>query len=160
LQWPCPAEDHPGTPILHRDRFVPGPRAGLQCIDYRATPEDTAPAYPFQLITGRSLYQFNAGTMTGRTPNQELRPADTLDISPGDAQQTGILDGERVRVVSRYGSAVLPAHLDATIQRGQLFSTFHQPEVFVNALTGPHRDGVTGTPEYKVTAVRLERVGE
>jgi predicted molibdopterin-dependent oxidoreductase YjgC len=50
-------------------------------------------------------------------------------------------------------------HPNAAIRPGQLFATFQQPKVFLNALTGPHRDDVTGTPEYKMTAVRLERPG-
>ena len=62
------------------------------------------------------------------------------------------------RVVSRYGSAVLPLHVNATIGRGQLFATFHTPQLRINALTGPHRDPVTGTPQYKLTAARVERL--
>jgi len=38
-----------------------------------------------------------------------------------------------------------------------VFATFHRPDLLLNAVTGPYRDAVTGTPEYKVTAVRLER---
>ena len=158
LQWPCPTQDHPGTSILHRDTFAHGARASLQAVEYRATPEQVTPVYPFQLITGRSLYQFNAGTMTGRTRNNELRPTDVLDMSLDDAEPLDVRDGEIVRVVSRYGSAVLPVHPNAAIRPGQLFATFQQPGVFLNRLTGPHRDDVTGTPEYKVTAVRIERL--
>jgi formate dehydrogenase major subunit len=159
LQWPCPADDHPGTSILHAGTFASGDRAALQPVEYRPTIEATSAGFPFQLITGRSLYQFNAGTMTGRTPNNDLRPADVLDISPGDARSASIADGHPVRITSRYGSIVLPAHLDPAIQPGQLFATFHRPDVLVNMVTGPHRDAVTGTPEYKVTAVRIERTG-
>ena len=160
LQWPCPAEDHPGTRVLHSDAFVSGPRATLRSVEHRATPERTTGQYPFLLITGRSLYQFNAGTMTGRTRNNELRPADVLDISPADATAMGLRDGDRARVASRYGAAVLPARLSASVVAGQLFATFHTTEVFLNAVTGPNRDSVVGTPEYKVTAVRIERVIE
>jgi formate dehydrogenase major subunit len=39
---------------------------------------------------------------------------------------------------------------------GQLFTTFSDPGTALNRVTGPHRDRVTNTPEYKVTAVRLE----
>jgi formate dehydrogenase major subunit len=160
LQWPCPAEDHPGTPILHRKGFACGPRATLRSVDDRATPERTTERYPFLLITGRSLYQFNAGTMTGRTRNNELRPVDVLDISPADAIAAGVRDGDRVRVVSEYGVAELPARFSAAVVPGQLFATFHTKEVFLNAVTGPNRDRVVGTPEYKVTAVRIERAVE
>jgi formate dehydrogenase major subunit len=110
------------------------------------------------LITGRSLYQFNAGTMTGRTRNAELRPCDLLDISADDANGMGVRDREQVRIVSRHGAAVLPVRISADVARGQLFTTFQSPELFVNAVTGANRDGVTDTPEYKVTAVRLEHL--
>jgi formate dehydrogenase major subunit len=108
-------------------------------------------------MTGRSLYQFNAGTMTRRTKNIELRPADLLDVSPDDAKRLEV-HNDVVRVVSQYGSAMLPVRLNTAIQPGQLFATFQTPEVFLNALTGPHRGETTGTPEYKVTAVRIEAV--
>ncbi len=160
LQWPCPAEDHPGTQILHREQFALGPRAALRPVEYVPTPETASDAYPFQLMTGRSLYQFNAGTMTRRTKNNELRPADLLDVSPDDAKQLDVHDKDVVRVVSRYGSARLPVRLNPAIQPGQMFATFQTSEVFLNALTGPHRDETTGTPEYKVTAVRIERPEE
>lgn len=158
LQWPCPSEDHPGTPLLHVQAFARAPRASLQSVEYRPTPEQTTPQYPLVLTTGRSLYQFNAGTMTGRTLNNALRPCDLLDISVDDARNLGVTDDERVRVVSRYGSAVLPVRVSAELAPGQLFATFQTKEFRVNALTGPHRDAVTDTPEYKVTAVRVERV--
>jgi formate dehydrogenase major subunit len=156
LQWPCPAEDHPGTTILHADRFAHDGRAPLRPVEYRGTPEEVTAAFPFCLITGRSLYQFNAGTMTGRTKNIELRPTDVVDISSADAGRLGVAEGDLVRLVSRYGSAVLPAHVTAAMQPGQLFATFQSPQVFLNTLTGPHRDADVATPEYKVTAVRIE----
>jgi formate dehydrogenase major subunit len=156
LQWPCPAEEHPGTPILHRDTFADGPRAALRPIEYRETSEVVTPEYPFVLITGRSLYQFNAGTMTGRTLNNDLRPADVLDMASVDATRLGLREGEVVRVASRYGVAALPVRLNPAVNRGQLFATFQTPGVFLNALTGPNRDPRVGTPEYKVTAVNVK----
>lgn len=158
LQWPCPTEDHPGTAILHTGQFGHGSRATLQCIDHRPTSEKATLEFPFVLITGRSLYQFNAATMTGRTRNTELRPSDVLDISPDDAAAANVRDGERLRVVSRYGVAVLPVRISPEVARGQVFATFQTREFLVNAVTGANRDAFTCTPEYKVTAVRLERV--
>jgi formate dehydrogenase major subunit len=158
LQWPCPSEDHPGTSFLYEQRFASGPHATLQCIDFTSTPERTTSQYPFLLMTGRSLYQFNAGTMTGRTRNNDLRPRDLLDISAEDAAAVGVSDHEQVRVVSRYGASVLPVHLSNEVMQGQLFATFQTADFLVNVLTGPNRDRITDTPEYKVTAVRLERV--
>jgi formate dehydrogenase major subunit len=156
LQWPCPGEQHPGTSILHRDTFAHGPRAVLQPLEYRETSEVATPEYPFILITGRSLYQFNAGTMTGRTANNELRPSDVLDMSPVDSARLELSDGQMVRLSSRYGAATLPVSVNSKLKPGQLFATFQTPRVFLNALTGPFRDPIVGTPEYKVTAVRVE----
>jgi formate dehydrogenase major subunit len=94
--------------------------------------------------------------MTMRTANAALRPHDSLDISSGDARRLGLSDGQRVRIRSRYGEATLPVHIEDALRAGELFATFHTPEVFLNRVTGPHRDGQVDTPEYKVTAVRLE----
>jgi formate dehydrogenase major subunit len=160
LQWPCPNEDHPGTPILHRSAFPIGPRAQLHAIEFRESPEIATAEYPFTLITGRSLYHFNAGTMTGRTLDRELRRSDVLDMAAADAGRFGFGDGQMVRVVSRYGSTILPVCIDATVSSGQLFATFQTPELLVNALTGPNRDRAVGTPEYKLTAVRVERIDQ
>lgn len=157
LQWPCPTEDHPGTQILHREKFPIGERALLKRVDYTPTPEITSPEFPFLLTTGRTLFQFNAGTMTNRTRNKVLRPTDTLDIHPDDARSLDVSEGDRVIVRSRYGAATLPVRLDRRMRRGEVFATFHSPEVFLNLVTSGVKDRGVGAPEYKVTAVRLER---
>lgn len=155
LQWPCPTEDHPGTQVLHGESFPMGKKASLRRLEYKATEERVSPEFPFVLVTGRTLYQFNAGTMTMRTPNVKLRPSDTLDVHPDDAARLGIASGAPVVVKSRYGEATLPARVTDVVQPGELFATFHCAKVFLNRVTSPVRDGITGTPEYKVTAVSL-----
>jgi formate dehydrogenase major subunit len=158
LQWPCPSEDHPGTTLLHAETFPVGKRAALRRVDYKPTAETVSEDFPLLLMTGRTLYQFNAGTMTMRTRNAVLRPADFLDVSPADAARLGLSDGECVRVRSRHGEALLPVRLSEAVAAGELFTTFHTAEAFLNRVTGPHRDGYVGAPEYKVTAVRIEKV--
>lgn len=155
LQWPCPAEDHPGTAILHQETFANASRARLQHIDFVPTAERVAPDYPFVLMTGRSLYQFNAGTMTSRSANSLLRPVDLLEISPADAERLALHDDDMVRVESRYGTVALRLRVTNAMRAGHLFATFQNPSTWVNALTSPQRDRHTATPEYKVTAVRL-----
>jgi formate dehydrogenase major subunit len=157
LHWPCPSETHPGTPVLHRTHFPIGKTAALAPIDFIPTSETTDETYPLLLTTGRTLYQFNAGTMTCRTPNAQLCPADTLDMSPTDAAQLGLVDGDPVHVHSRHGGTTLRLRVTGHVRPGQLFTTFHRAELFVNRVTSPVRDRQVHAPEYKVTAVRVER---
>jgi formate dehydrogenase major subunit len=157
LQWPCPSEDHPGTQVLHTGTFTLGKRVSLRCVPFMPSSEQTDEAYPFLLTTGRTLYQFNAGTMTMRTKNQLLKPTDFLDISAEDASYLHLQEQERVRVRSRYGEVVMPVRINASVKPGELFCTFHTAEIFVNYVTGINRDHKVDTPEYKITAVHLEK---
>jgi formate dehydrogenase major subunit len=109
------------------------------------------------LNTGRALYQFNAGTMTARSRTAEFQRVDVVEISPVDADALGVADGEEVRVISRYGAVVLGVRISPRIARGELFATFQSPEFAVNWLTSRRRDNLVKTPEYKITAVRIER---
>lgn len=158
IQWPCPTVDHPGTEILHTESFSNGVKAALRRIKFRPTKETVSEDFPFLLTTGRVLEQFNAGTMTMRTPNSEIRPTDLLMISPTDSKRLSIADGERVRLASRYGEAILPAEVSDRVKVGELFASFHDPRVFLNYATGPTRDRFTQAPEFKVTAVRVEKI--
>jgi formate dehydrogenase major subunit len=158
LQWPCPTEDHPGTTILHAKSFPSGPRAPLKRIEFHPSDETISPEFPFLLTTGRTLYQFNAGTMTMRTRNVDLRPIDTLDVSANDAARLALRDGEPVEVRSHHGATSLPIRINPAIKAGELFATFHTADVFLNRLTGTGRDTVVRTPEYKVVAVRIEKL--
>ncbi len=78
---------------------------------------------------------------------------DRLDVSAADAAAHGFDDGDPVRVASRHGATVLPLHVDDTAKPGEVFTTFADPTVFGNRVTGPWRDARTDRPEYKLTAV-------
>lgn len=159
LQWPCPSENHPGTQILHQETFSHAKTTPLRRIPYTPTSEVTNGEFPYLLTTGRNLFQFNAGTMTSRTPSNELRPTDLLDVSPPDAKEIGLSDGDLVRICSRYGEATLPVRIDPGMKSGEVFASFHTAEAFLNRVTSTERDHYVQTPEYKVTAVRLTPLG-
>ena len=158
IQWPCPDLDHPGTEILHGESFSNGVTAALRRIKYRPTKEVVSDEFPFMLTTGRVLEHFNAGTMTMRTPNTKLRPTDRLMISKADSKRLAIANGESVRLKSAYGEAILPAEVTAKVKDGELFASFHDPDIFLNYATGPTRDRFTQAPEFKVTAVAIEKI--
>jgi formate dehydrogenase major subunit len=159
LQWPCANENDPGTEVLHQESFPIGTKASLRRVRYRPTEETVNDQFPFLLNTGRKLYQFNAGTMTGRTPNSELQSTDYLEICRADAERLQVEDGQRIRVRSRYGEALMPIRINSTVKAGELFATFHFADIFLNRVTSPHRDRYVKSPEYKVTAVRIEKEG-
>ena len=46
----------------------------------------------------------------------------------------------------------------SSVKAGELFATFHTAEAALNRLTSPGRDKQTMTPEYKVVAVRVEKM--
>lgn len=158
LQWPCRDEQDPGTRTLHVTQFARSPRATLRRIDFTPTTERASADYPFLLVTGRTLYQFNAGTMTMRTRAKRLRPTDTLDMSPADAAELGLVSGAPVRVRSRYGEARLVLRIVEAMKKGEVFATFHDTRRGLNRVTSPVRDNVVHAPEYKVTAVAVEPV--
>ena len=160
IQWPCPDESHPGTVRLHVSTFTLGDRAPFHRPEQKALQEMPTSEFPLLLVTGRTLYAYNAGTMTDQTKNLGLRPIDTLDVHPDDADRLGIADGDTLRIVSAWGEAQLPARRDTRVKRGEVFATFHTPAAHVNRLLGPHRDNKVNTPAYKRTAVRLERVAK
>jgi formate dehydrogenase major subunit len=93
--------------------------------------------------------------MTSRSGNKDLRSTDYLDMSPEDARALGVFENETVEVNSRYGNAALPVHISKSVQRGQVFATFHDQTRWVNRVTGPCRDPEVDTPEYKLTAVQV-----
>jgi formate dehydrogenase major subunit len=157
IQWPCPDVDHPGTEILHEKSFPIGVKAILSQIDYTPTLEQTSELFPFILVTGRELYHFNSGTMTYRTANKKIKPSDYLHMYPDDASSIKLKNGDFAKIQSKYGTAVLQVKIDSNIRKGECFATFNNPEVFINKITGPHKDKYVQTPEYKITSVRIEK---
>lgn len=154
LQWPCPDLDHPGTANLHAEGFLRG-KGSLVSIDYAASDEHGVEGYPYLLVTGRVLQQYNVGTMTRRTPHQLLAPRDLLEIHPDDAGREKLQDGEDVTLESRWGRTRVRVVHSSRVAPGTLFLSFHHPETHANRLTGPVRDPDSNCPQYKATAVRF-----
>ena len=157
LQWPVPAKDHPGTSLMHGDRFPQG-RARFVAVDYLPPGESPTEAYPFVLITGRILQHYNCGAQTRRTAIMQVVDTDVLEMHPEDARRLGFRDGDTARLVSARGEAVLPVALSERVQPGELFTSFHFPASAVNDLTSHHADESSKCPEYKVSAVRVEKL--
>jgi len=156
LQWPCPAPDHPGTRFLHAQRFTRGP-GKFHAVEYSPPNETPDAEYPWLLSTGRTLYQYNAGTMTRRVKGiTEKSPECFVEINPADLEKLGACDGQMLKISTRRGSILARALATQKVKPGRIWMPFHFAEAPANELTSEACDIVTRTAEYKVSAARLE----
>lgn len=159
LQWPCPDGDHPGTPILHAERFARGLGNfhAVEFIPARELPDDD---YPFLLSTGRILQHFHTGTMSRHSEVlDKLVSVGAMEINPNDAQGLGISEGAPVKVSSRRGCIEIAARVTDRVPPGTVFLAFHFREAPANRLTIAALDPVAKIPEFKVCAVKVEPAG-
>jgi formate dehydrogenase major subunit/formate dehydrogenase alpha subunit len=160
LQWPVPSAAHPGTPILHVDKFSRG-LGQFVAVDHLPPAELPDGDYPLMLTTGRVLYHWHGGETTHRARNLEaMYPEALIEIHPKDAGQAGIGDGQLMRVASRRGEIVAKAQVTDRVEPGLIFATFHFADSTANFLTNPAVDPQAKIPEFKVCAVKVEAVKE
>lgn len=158
LQWPCPDESHPGTPTLHVDGPMNG-KAQFQAVDYRPSAELPDNEFPLVLSTGRTLYHYNSATQTRRDPGPVAKQrGNFIEIHRSDARKLKIGHGERIRVSSRRGEVEAEAWVSPRVRPGCIWMPMHFAESRANLLTNDAGDSVTGTGEYKVCAVRVEKI--
>jgi predicted molibdopterin-dependent oxidoreductase YjgC len=160
LQWPCPSPEHPGTRYLYGEAFPRGKGRFVPVIQTATAAELPDPDYPFLLNTGRLLYHWHGGTMTRRVQGLlELAPRLEVALHPSDARGLGVGDGAALRVVSRRGELTAYARLTEAVRPGAVFVPFVKlADSAANFLTNAAFDPSAKIPEYKVCAVRLERI--
>lgn len=158
LQWPVPTMDHPGTPVLHTEKFTRGKGLFIP-EDYIPPVEVADQEYPLQFTTGRDLARYNFSSMTGKTRELDIiSPECFAEFHPEDAKQYGIEEKDSVRLTSRRGSVVLRAKVTDRTQQGTVFATYNHVEALVNLLTLDALDRLSRTPEYKLCAIKVEVV--
>ncbi|HEX7898113.1 MAG TPA: molybdopterin oxidoreductase family protein [Planctomycetota bacterium] len=162
LFWPCPEEDHAGTPRLYEGgRFAhPDGKARFLPVEYRPPAEDVDAEYPVILTTGRVVSQYLSGTQTRRIgPLVDQHPGPFVEMHPRMADRLGVKSGDPVRVVSRRGELTVPALVVKTIRPDVVFIPYHwADDRSANRLTINALDPMAKIPEFKVCAVRLEKV--
>lgn len=159
--WPCPADDHPGTPRLFERSFpTPTGRAQFSAVRHRAPAEVVDADYPFYLTTGRILAQYQSGTQTRRVPQlHKMAPAPLAEVHPALARHYGLVNGDMVKLTTRRGAALFNVKVTVGIQEDTIFVPFHWGGTqSVNLLTNPALDPTSRMPEFKVCAVRIERI--
>jgi len=156
LHWPCPNNDHPGTPFLHKDKFVRG-LGKFHQIEHIPPDEVPDATYPLVLSTGRRLYHYHTGTMSRKGILNEFYPADHVEINPVDAKNLGIEDGMKVKIISRRSAIETKARITNIVPPGVVFTSFHFAETPINKITNPKFDPISKIPEFKVCAVKVEK---
>jgi assimilatory nitrate reductase catalytic subunit len=167
--WPCPSEDHPGTPRLFEEGswnpvargqgrfYFPDGKARFHVTAYAPPAEDVDDAYPIILTTGRVVSQFLSGTQTRRIgPLVDQYAEPRVEMHPRLASRLGITDGDWTTIVSRRGSCTLRAQVVTTIRPDTVFVPYHWPGArSINQVTIAAQDPISKIPEFKVCAVRV-----
>jgi len=156
VHWPCPAEDHPGTPYLFEDDFPRG-KGKFWSLEYGDGSEHPDADYPYTLSTGRVLYHWSGGAMTRRSKLDDIWPEATVEMHPDDADALKIKTNDWVKVSSRRGAIELRAMVTGRSPAGTVFIPFHFAEAAANILTNINRDPRAKIPDYKVCAIKIEK---
>ena len=161
IQWPCPDESHPGSPLLHERLWaepLEGPPAPFHALEHTPPYESLDADYPIRLTTGRRLESYNTGAQTSRY-SSPLHKGEFLELAPEDIERMQLEEGEIVKVSSRRGSVEAPVRTDHGLRPGLAFMTFHFPDqVDTNVLTIDVTDPKSGTAEFKAAAIRVDKI--
>jgi assimilatory nitrate reductase catalytic subunit len=159
--WPCPSEDHPGTPRLFMDRFyTEDGRARFHAVKHRPAAEEPDDEYPLYLTTGRVMAQYQSGAQTRRVKAlNAIAPEPFVEIHPAMATYFDISNGDAVQITTRRGVATATARLTSAIRQDTIFIPFHWGgKGRANLLTNPALDPTSKMPEFKVCAARVEKI--
>lgn len=167
--WPCPSDDHPGTPRLFEPGswnpiakgagpfYFPDGKARFVVAPYTPPTEDVDTEYPIILTTGRVVSHFLSGSQTRRIgPLVDQYPEPRIEMHPRLAEKLGIANGDLTTVESRRGNCTLKAHVVTTIRPDTVFIPYHWAgRQSANQLTISAQDPISKIPEYKVCAVKV-----
>ena len=160
LHWPCPSEDHPGTAMMHVEKFAHPDGLGIfSPLEEQGPVETPDEEYPLILTTTRLLFHYHAAmTRRASTLDREV-PTGYVEINTEDAAKLGIINKEKVKVKSRRGEIEIPARVTDDIIEGIVNIPMHFRECSANILTNAAAiDPRSGMPEYKACAVAVSKM--
>ncbi len=159
--WPCPTINHPGTPYMFKDGFhhTDG-KARIHGITPKMPAEPINREYPYILTTGRLANHYLSGAQTRRTEGLNRKaPVPIAEVHPIIAQKIGLKLGDQIRLTSRRGSLSFHFKITEGIHPTTIFVPFHWgDELSINRLTIGAIDPTSRMPEFKLCAVKVERV--
>ena len=160
VYWPCPSDDHPGTPRMFSDGFpTPDGKARFHATSQQSVGEKPDDDYPLFLTTGRVMAHYQSGTQTRRVPSLErLSHRPVAEVHPSTASMAGVQDGDDITLKTRRGTAEFSLRVTPTIRHDTVFVPFHWGGArSANRLTNPALDPISKMPEFKVCAVKIEK---
>ncbi|MDT0303761.1 molybdopterin oxidoreductase family protein [Streptomonospora wellingtoniae] len=159
LFWPVPGPGA-GTPRMFLEGFAHADgRARFAAVGHRGAAEEADAQFPLIATTGRLMGHYQSGAQTRRIGElAEAEPEACVEVHPDTGARAGLDDGGWARVVSRRGATLARVRYRAGARTDTVFLPFHYGgEQAANNLTNPVLDPVSRMPEFKVSAVRLER---
>jgi assimilatory nitrate reductase catalytic subunit len=160
--WPCPTEESEGMPRLFEDlKFnFPDGKARILSFEHKGPNEKTSQEFPIIMSTGRVVFHYLSGNQTRRI--EALRnfcPDPYVEIHPNLAKKYNISNGETVKVSSARGHIELVAKLTKITREDMVFVPYHWGKsLAINHLTNPALEPKSKIPEFKVCAVKLEKL--
>lgn len=137
----------------------PDHRAWVWLRPYEPPAESPDSEYPFWLNTGRVLEHWHTGSMTRRIPIlHKAMPEAYVEIHEKDAAALGIVNGTKVKIISRRGEMVMKATINGrgNPTEGQVFVPFFDENYLINEVTLDAFCPISKQPDYKKCAVKLE----
>ena len=164
VQWPCPTEDHPGTPWLYEGKKfdTASGKALLFAAEWRPPLEKVDADYPLGLCTVREVGHYSCRSMTGNCSALQTLADEPgfVQVHPDDAKKYGIKDQALVWVSSRRGKVITRANHNPRVNVGAVYMTYQWWIGACNELTVDHLDPISKTPEYKFSAVKVEAIAD
>ncbi|GAB3347524.1 molybdopterin oxidoreductase family protein [Modestobacter lapidis] len=201
IQWPCNEENPDGTERIYADgkfwadpsycesfgrdmvtgaplseteykTLNPSGKAVLKAAEYLAPHEIPSQDFPFQLITGRTLYHFHTRTKTARAPQlQAAAPEVWIELSAGDAADRKFTEGDLLEITTPRGRVEARLRISG-IRPGVAFLPFHygywdtpgghgpgkKEGRAANELTITDWDPVSKQPLFKTAAAAVRRI--
>lgn len=138
-------------------------RAIMYGVDWAPPLEAPSTDFPFELNTGRNVYQWHSRTKTGRAPILHMAaPEGYVEINPDDAAEMDVQMGDMIQVTTKRGSIQVPARITDAVRQGAVFIPFHfgtlTEKQAANVLTLETWDLVSKQPQYKNGACRVEKI--
>ncbi|WP_059106065.1 molybdopterin oxidoreductase family protein [Shouchella shacheensis] len=160
--WPCKDEEDTGTPYMFLDKkfYHPDGKAKICALPYRPPAEEPCDSYPLHLTTGRVVYHYLSGNQTRRIPFlYDMCPDPYVELHPNTAERYRVTHDENVRLLTRRGAGTFKVKVTEAIREDTIFVPYHfGHKEAINLLTNAALDPISRMPEFKVCAVRMEKL--